>query len=155
MFNERWVENEMVFYVYNTYLSHYTHNNTFNCFSTQLQGLVCNISSHGSCLSLSLYSDICVIAHWIKKTWVVKCVNYWMKLSGVCVWLYSKLCHAAHAPLHPFTGRTSLRCADLEHSNWERSKHTHKAQLHTETCIKHTHSLMHGFLHRCTHTVYK
>lgn len=91
-----------------------------------------------------------------KKAQVVKSVNYWMKLSVVCAFMltrvsvqYSKLCHTDHALLHPFTGGTSLQCA--ESSNWERSKHTHKAWLHTQTRTKHTHthSLMYG-MHECT-----
>ena len=85
-----------------------------------------------------------------KKSWVVKCVNYWMKPSSVCMWVWVsaiKLCHAGHAPLHSFTGGTSLQCADLERSNSERSKHTHQARFHTETCTKHTHS--HTRVHWC------
>lgn len=91
------------------------------------------------------------------KAWVRKRLNYWMTLSCVCMFMltcvsvqYSKLCQTAHAPLHPFPGEPSLQCTDLEHSIWERSKHTHKGQFHAETCMKYTHT--HTYVCACTHT---
>lgn len=67
-----------------------------------------------------------------------------MKLSGgVCTHSHLSLCNTQncvtrlmHHCIHLLVEH--LQCADLEHGNWERSKHTRKAWPHTEMSIKHT-----------------
>lgn len=98
-----------------------------------------------------------------KKAWVVKCVNYWMKPSRVCVcmWVCAILktvsrrsCTAA--PIYwwnisPMCRSRTQQFRTIKTYSPGPIPHRNMHKTHTLT---HTRSLMHGYLHECTHTIY-